>query len=340
MSRNRWYEIKNVSDASAEVFIYDEIGWEVSASGFIRELKALTGKSLTVRIHSPGGSVLEGHAIYNALLRHNGGVTVQIDGLAASMAGVIAMVGKPVRMAENAFLMIHNPSGGVFGTAEDMRKQADLIDKMRDGLVNIFVQRTGKSAEEIEQVMDAETWFSAQEAKDFGLIDEVTDKLELAASFDLTKFRNAPRVDTQRGADMADTDISAQLATVTQERDIARAQAQKNFQDFQAIEKERDALNIKLGEVNEQLSARTGEITNLNAQLAKAAQDFQAYKDAEVQRINAAATNVAAAAGHTAVAQTKEDTQFGQKTISRADFNKLASKAQSDFCRTGGRITD
>lgn len=310
MSAKSWYEIRNIAESSAEIFLYDQIGgWGISASQFVRELRALKGKELTVRVHSPGGSILEGHAIYNALLRHEGGVVVQIDGIAASMAGVIAMAGKPVKMAENAFLMIHNPSGVAEGGSDDMRKQADIMDKMRDGLVNIFVQRTGKSAEEVEEVMDAETWFTAQEAKDYGLIDEITDRLEIAASFDLSQFKNSGRVDIARAVSMsavtatleldstafkaslaeAEKDLAAFVAKLT----AAQTQARDNFANLQAITAERDTLSATV-------AAQVTDIANLTAQHATTAKEFQTYKDGEVERINAAVAREIAKSGTTA----------------------------------------
>lgn len=328
MTANRWYEFKNVAADSAEVFIYDEIGgWGINAAQFIGELKALTGKALTVRIHSPGGSVLDGHAIFNALLRHEGGVTIQIDGLAASMAGVIAMAGKPVRMAENAFLMIHNPSGGVYGGSEDMRKGADLIDKMRDGLVNIFAKRTGKPAAEIETVMDAETWFTAQEAKDFGLIDEITDRLELAAKFDgLKNFKHLPAalVDTQREA-MDATAISAELATVRETLADAQAQAQTNFQNYQAqvalvtnLTAERDDFKAKFEDATSKLSALTEDNTKLKNDLDAAQKDF-------VAKVNEGITRQLAASGHAPIeAEVTAEPDKPQKP----DLSQLTGKAR------------
>ena len=149
MQMRKWYDIKASADKSgAEIYLYDEIGgWGISAKDFIAEVRALSGQPIALHIHSPGGSVLDGHAIYNALLRHKGGLTIQIDGLAASMASVVAMAGRPVRMAENAFLMIHNPWSISMGDSEQMRKDAELLDRMRDGLVNIYAQKTGKDIE-------------------------------------------------------------------------------------------------------------------------------------------------------------------------------------------------
>lgn len=194
-----WFHFTNNSDTEAEVTIYDAIGlWGVSAKAFIDELKKHTGKLVTVRINSPGGVVTEGYAIFNALKRHKGGVIVQIDGLCASMATYVALAGTPVRMAENSFFMIHNVSGSAWGTPEEMRRAADVAEKLQKNIVAAYVAKTGKTSEEIEEKMDEETWFTAEEAKDFGFIDEITDPIEVAASLSdesrawLGHFRNPP----------------------------------------------------------------------------------------------------------------------------------------------------
>jgi ATP-dependent protease ClpP protease subunit len=127
-----WYAIR-ARDTGAEVSIYDEIGaYGVSAKSFLDELASLPGDGpLTLRLNSPGGSVFDAVAIYNALKRHPGPVSVWIDGIAASAASYVAMAGDEVVMPENAFLMIHDPSGFVMGTADDMRAMAEALDKIK-----------------------------------------------------------------------------------------------------------------------------------------------------------------------------------------------------------------
>ena len=130
----RWYEFRAQAEG-AEIVIYDEIGaFGIPAKAFLDELKALGPVAeLTVRINSPGGSVFDGVAIYNALKRHDAAVTVWIDGIAASIASMIAMAGDEVVMPENAMLMLHDPSGLVCGTAADMRAMAEALDRMKAG---------------------------------------------------------------------------------------------------------------------------------------------------------------------------------------------------------------
>jgi ATP-dependent Clp protease protease subunit len=193
-----WYAIRargpDTVTAGAEVAIYDEIGaYGVSAKGFLSELGALPeGTPVDLRLNSPGGSVFDAVAIHNALKRHEGTVTVWIDGIAASAASYIAMAGDEIVMPENAFLMIHDPSGLVMGTAEDMRAMAGTLDKIAAGMTRGYAGRSGKTEDEIAALMAAETWFSAAEALEAGLATQLAEPVRIAASFDIARFRNAP----------------------------------------------------------------------------------------------------------------------------------------------------
>jgi ATP-dependent Clp protease protease subunit len=188
-----WYTIR-ARTSGTEVLIYDEIGAHgVTAKGFLAELGALPdGAPIDLRLNSPGGSVFDAVAIYNALKRHSGDITVWIDGIAASAASYIAMAGDEIIMPENAFLMIHDPSGLVMGTAEDMRSTAKALDKVKGSLIQGYATKSGKSDEDIAALMAAETWLDAKDALDLGFIDRIAEPVKLAASFDVARFRNAP----------------------------------------------------------------------------------------------------------------------------------------------------
>jgi len=190
---NSWYAIRAQS-TGAEVVIYDEIGaYGVSAKGFLAELAALPDATpLALRLNSPGGSVFDAVAIYNAIKRHSGTVTVWIDGIAASAASYIAMAGDEVIMPENAFLMIHDPAGVVMGTAIDMRAMADALDKIKGSLLQGYAAKSGRPQEEIAPLMAAETWLDAKDALDLGFADRIAEPVRIAARFDVGRFRNAP----------------------------------------------------------------------------------------------------------------------------------------------------
>jgi len=190
---NSWYTIR-ARASGAEVLIYDEIGaYGVSAKGFLAELGALPDEApIDLRLNSPGGSVFDAVAIYNALSRHTGTITVWIDGIAASAASYIAMVGDEIVMPENAFLMIHDPSGIVIGTAADMRDMAGTLEKIAASMTRGYAAKSGKPENEIAALMTAETWFDAQDALEAGLATRMAEPVRIAACFDIGRFRNAP----------------------------------------------------------------------------------------------------------------------------------------------------
>lgn len=187
---NKWFDITARNEGSAEVYIYDEIGgYGVTAKDFISQLRDVKAKNVTVRINSPGGSVFDGLAIYN-YLKGLKNVTVQIDGIAASIASIIAMAGRKTCMAANGFVMIHNPSGGVMGESADMREMASVLDKIATSLAQTYAAKTGKTPEECAKWMDDETWFSAEDARAAGLVDEICEAAVFTAKLD--SFKKAP----------------------------------------------------------------------------------------------------------------------------------------------------
>jgi ATP-dependent Clp endopeptidase proteolytic subunit ClpP len=167
----------------ADIYIYDEIGyWGVTARQFVNDLKALGDVThINLHINSPGGDVFDGIAIFNALKFHGAAITVHIDGLAASMASVIAMVGNPVIMPENTMMMIHKPWGFSGGDANDMRDYADLLDKVESVLIPAYAEKTGKSTEEIAAMLEDETWMDGKECLELGFADQVTTSLQAMA---------------------------------------------------------------------------------------------------------------------------------------------------------------
>lgn len=181
---NTWFRMKAKADTkSADIYIYDEIGgWGVSARQFSKELLALGDISeINLHIHSPGGEVFDGIAIYNQLKGHDAKITVYIDGLAASMASVIAMVGDTVIMPKNAMMMIHKPWGVAWGDADEMRDYADLLDKLENVLIPAYVAKTGKSAEEIAALLEEETWMNGDECLSLGFADQLTEPVQAMA---------------------------------------------------------------------------------------------------------------------------------------------------------------
>lgn len=174
-------QIKIVAQAeskSAEVYLYDVIGEDmfggVSAKNFADQLDAVGPlDTITVRINSPGGSVFDGTAIYNTLKRHQARKIVEIEGVAASAASFIAMAGDEIHMAENAFMMIHQAQGFAMGPESEMRKMADVLDKMDETIAKIYANRSGRKPDTMMRMMVDETWFTAEEAVDAKLADNI-----------------------------------------------------------------------------------------------------------------------------------------------------------------------
>ncbi|EFW6968247.1 Clp protease ClpP [Shigella flexneri] len=178
---NSWFRMQAGHQSDAD--IYDEIGfWGVTAKQFISDLNALGDIThINLHINSPGGDVFEGIAIFNALKTHGASITVYVDGVAASMASVIAMVGNPVIMPENTFMMIHKPFGFTGGDAEDMRTYADLLDKVEAVLLPAYAQKTGKTTDEVAAMLADETWMSGAECLAHGFADQVTPAVKAMA---------------------------------------------------------------------------------------------------------------------------------------------------------------
>lgn len=214
----KFWSMKNLTTSNGstgEIVLYGEIseyswwGDEVTPKQFAEDLASLGDVSeLVVRINSSGGDVPAGMAIRSMLKRHAARVTVYVDGLAASIASVVAMAGDRIIMPRGSMMMIHNPWSSVWGgDADDFRSVADTLDKVRDALVEVYEDRTKLPAEEIKSMMDAETWMTATEAVDKGFADEVEDAVPISAqsregkaffnglAFNLDRFRNAPKLE-------------------------------------------------------------------------------------------------------------------------------------------------
>lgn len=195
-----WYRIRNLAADEAEVVIYDEIGWfGVSAQEFIRELRDITADRITLRVNSPGGEVFDGIAIYNLLRSHPAHVTAYVDGIAASIASVIALAGDEVIMQPHSQLMIHDPWGMCIGNAADMEEMAARLGKHADDIAAVYADRAGGTVAEWRERMAAEVWYSAQETVEAGLADRVAEHDRQAGepvvsnAWDLSVFRYAGR---------------------------------------------------------------------------------------------------------------------------------------------------
>lgn len=182
---SKFWKLKNSVDSSGSTLILDgpissETWWgdEVTPQLFRDELKKITSNKLTVQINSPGGDVWAGVSIYDALKDLDAEVTVKVSGLAASIASVIAMAGDKIIMTPGSTMMIHRASMIAMGNTDDMQKAIEMLKTVEEGIENIYVDRTGQTKEAVKDMMEAETWMSAEKAVELGFADEVLTQVK------------------------------------------------------------------------------------------------------------------------------------------------------------------
>lgn len=197
---------------AAHVYLYDVIdAWfGVSAQMMVDALKSASGKTVHLHINSPGGDVFESVAMATAIAAHDGDVIAHIDGVAASAATRVALAAKEVRIADSGLMMIHNSWTIAWGNSEEIRKTADLLDKVDTGIVADYTRKTGASEQQVRDWMAAETWFTAQEALDNKFVDAIDATTQGAANkaWDLSAYQNAPKRQEPAPADA----VAAQIA--------------------------------------------------------------------------------------------------------------------------------
>ncbi|NIO84658.1 MAG: hypothetical protein GTN53_29440, partial [Candidatus Aminicenantes bacterium] len=185
-----WFNIVNANKETADVYIYEEIGgFGVDSKQFALQFNQIKASKINIHINSPGGSIFEGHAIYNTINNAKSKIIhTFIEGVAASMAAVVSLAGDVVHMAENALMMIHNPVAAVRGEQKDLKRIADVLEKLKGTIAKIYADKTGLPIETINKMMDDETWMNAGEALENKFIDKITDQVEAANVFDLENY--------------------------------------------------------------------------------------------------------------------------------------------------------
>ncbi len=229
MNKKKFWDIKNATSTSGDIYIYGDIcsyKWDdtdTTANSFKEDLDALGDiTSLNIYVNSPGGSVFQGQAIYSMLRRHKAKINMYIDGVAASIASIIVMAGDSIFMPKNAMMMIHNPWTFTYGNSMDLRKQADDLDKIRESLIEAYLNKSGDnlSREKLIEIMDGETWLTAKECHEYGLCDELLEEKDISASTNieiLNKYKNTPKdllekLKTKKNNDDVDSGIKAKNA--------------------------------------------------------------------------------------------------------------------------------
>lgn len=231
--RRRGLEVRAMAgnpNSAPEIMLYGEVGWEVNGTEFVKALQTVASEpEVHVRINSPGGNVFEGIIIANAMRAFRGKVITHVDAVAASAASIIAIAGDEVRMASNAFFMIHEPFTMAAGTADDFRDIAATLDKMTSTFVAEYRKKSEQTDEQVRAWMKSETWFTAQEAIDAGFIDGLDDATDEEAAFDMSVFRNTPDRLLQVAATSADDDrpTTRTIEKALRDAGLSRTEARK-----------------------------------------------------------------------------------------------------------------
>jgi len=290
MNKN-WYNIKaEASSKSADVYIFDEIGtFGLTAQSFIEEIKSYKDTPMSLHINCVGGDVFEGMAIYNVLKKRTAKTTVYIEGIAASMGSVIALAGDEVIMAENSLFMIHNAWGGAMGEATEIRKTAALLDKISGEIADIYTKKTNLPYNRVKEMMDEETWLSADEAYNLGFIDSISDAIKVAAKYDVSKFKNITDKEIQNklSVNLKSKKMTEELKNwfnAKVEEIIAKVKASDESEASDV--KEVEVMMADEKEVSEKLSGFEAKVTELNSFVT----DLEGEKETltqEVERLNA-----------------------------------------------------
>jgi ATP-dependent Clp endopeptidase proteolytic subunit ClpP len=241
-----WFKMSaDAQTGVGTINIFGEIGgWGIDFRSFSRELDSLGAVSeLKIFIDSPGGDVFAGNAIYNALQMHPAQKTVTVMGLAASMASVIAMAGDRRIMPKNAMLMIHNPVGAIIGTSEELIAYGEAVANMRSNIAAAYVEASGGKLSEKKayDLMDAQTWLTAEESVSYGLATEVAAPMQAAAQFDLSRYANAPKNLT------TNSEVATQESAMTT---AATPEAPKSLTEAEARADERAKILATQAQVN------------------------------------------------------------------------------------------
>lgn len=237
-----WFKMKAAASGTLDVNIYDEIGaWGVSAQEFKRAIDGNENVTeINLSLHSPGGAVFEGLAIYNMLRNHPAKVTIRIDGLAASIASVVAMAGDRVIIADNAFLMVHKPWMATVGDATALRDDAETLDRVEPALLSAYTKKSGLSTDKVAAMLEKETWITGAEAVELGLADELADAARAVAALrvdSIKAFENPPNNIERVCGITPETPVDKALAALEQrrERDECIAMLAREFESMQEL---------------------------------------------------------------------------------------------------------
>ncbi|SHM37238.1 head maturation protease, ClpP-related [Bradyrhizobium lablabi] len=239
------FDVRAAGTATVIEF-YDEVGaYGISAKAFSDKLKAAGGCNILLKINSPGGDVFDGIAIHNDLVAHAGKVRVEITGVAASAASIIAMAGHEIAIAENAFVMIHDSWGLTVGNRHDHAETEDLLAQIDQALAATYAARTGLSVADCASMMDDETWLAGADAKAKGFADEILGSADIAAKFDLSLYAHAPAGLSHRAEGATNLNSPVELEKLLRNAGLSRRQAKAvSFNGWQGLAGTTEASEI------------------------------------------------------------------------------------------------
>ncbi len=315
MNKKFWNFKVNASTKTGELYLYGPISssswWDdvVSPKSFKKDLDDLGDVSeIHVYINSGGGDVFAGQAIHSMLKRHKAKIIMHVDGLAASIASVILMAGDVIYMPSNAMMMIHNPWTYMAGNAEELRKMADDLDKIRETLIAAYIDKSGINRDELIKLLNDETWLTAEEALSYGFIDEIDNSKELAASLnetnlvingvniDMTRYTKQPTLafmkenlkakaldNKNTGNEGSENSMEFDVKSLSKEAQEHIASLETKIIDLEAKLTEKEGQEQKTASTETDIYAGLPE--NIVALMKKQASDLEAANK-EIERIN------------------------------------------------------
>ena len=338
------YALNLASKNEAVIDIFGVIGvwWDGKDSQqFIDEIKALDVDEITINISSPGGFVSDGLAIYDAIRGHKAKVTARLSGLVASMATVIACAADVVEASDTVLYMIHNIQGGAMGTPDEIRKSADIFEKQEGILVNIYRKKTGNTRAVIQKWMDAETWFTVDEAIAEGFIDSKVDGIAFdyeanADDSDTREFMlaslncaNLPALHEKK--ENSKTDNNTMNSLTNEDKSFFEKLFPRNKQDNKVEEATNQVAEL------EALQNQVQELTSQLAEASKAteATNYATLIDGLVNALSPKLEEAAKTAATEATADLKNEVVAVTETLAATNAASEATNKRIDELATG-----
>lgn len=351
----RRYEINAKADDSAEVYIFGAIGglWGIQAPQFVKDLKAIKAAVIHLRVNSPGGEVDAARAMATAIARHPAKVIAHVDGLAASSASFIILAASEIEMSAGAFVMVHSPWAMTIGSAAEHIATAELLAKYGDAIARDYMRRTNKDEATVRAWMEAETWFSAEEAVNAGLADRIVETTAAKNEWDLNAYRNTPAAlcgggrvaNSAHVALYSDVQGAAPDDTQTKEGYMPNPNLVETTGQNPAVQAEAIAAAVQ-AETNRAFEInRIGALAGINANdIATAVKNkttVEAFKDFVIEAKIATDKATDTKIGHTAsVTRDERDTRRAlgvSALMNRVDARKYAVEAGNQFRGMGVR---